>query len=110
MRARNIVGGFIAKMKIVAIVQARVGSARLPGKMLKKIKDESLLEHVIERLKKSKCLSSIIVATSSSKENDAIKKMCDKNKIRCFRGPENNVLKRYYECALEENEIGRAHV
>ena len=60
--------------KIVLIIQARMGSARLPGKMLKKISDVSLIEWVIRRVKKSKKVKKIILATTKNKKDNILKK------------------------------------
>jgi len=86
---------------IVAIIQARMGSTRLPGKVLKEVNGKSLLMYQIERVKISKLLDKIVVATSMSSKDDLISDFCKRNNIDCFRGSENNVLSRYYECAKE---------
>jgi spore coat polysaccharide biosynthesis protein SpsF len=77
------------------IVQARCGSTRLPGKVLKNICGKSVLEHIIERLQYSKLINKIIVATSTNIENNAIEKLCNKLNISCFRGSEDDVLERF---------------
>ncbi len=89
--------------KIVAIVQARMGSTRLPGKVLKNIQGKSLLEILIERIRISKFLSEIVVATTLNQADDAIVNHCIEKGIKVFRGMENDVLNRYYECAKEYN-------
>ena len=89
--------------KIIAIVQARVGSTRLPSKVMKKIKGKSLLWHIIKRLQSVNKIKEVIVATSNLKENDIIDNFCKKNNIYCFRGSETNVLKRFYESAKIKN-------
>lgn len=86
-------------MKIAAIIQARMGSTRLPGKIMKKIKGKSLLEHQIERVKKAKNINQIIIATSIKESEQPIIDLCDKLNISCFRGSEKDVLERYYETA-----------
>lgn len=86
---------------IVAIIQARMGSTRLPGKVMLKVLDKELLYYQIERLKLCKCIAKIIIATSTSKKDYLIEQFCQKNLISYFRGSENNVLSRYYECALK---------
>lgn len=90
-------------MKIGIIIQARMGSSRLPAKVLKKIGDKNLLEHILYRLSFLKHDGEIIIATSSLKKDNDIKEFCDKNNIKCFRGSEQNVLERYYFCAKENN-------
>lgn len=84
---------------ILAIVQARMGSSRLPGKVLYKYKKNTFLEILINRLRKSKLLDEIIIATSYHKNNDVICNLCKSKKIKFFRGAEKDVLSRYYKCA-----------
>lgn len=83
------------------IVQARMGSSRLPGKILKDFEGKTLLEHIIGRLKRMKSEACIIIATSESKKDDEVELFCKTKQVRCFRGDELNVLKRYYNCAIE---------
>jgi len=84
---------------IVGIVQARMGSERFPGKMLEKISDLSLIEWVIKRVKKSKKIKKIILATTSNKNDDVLKKIATINKVSIFRGKSKDVLNRFYEAA-----------
>lgn len=81
----------------VAIIQARMNSKRLPGKVLKKIMYKTVLEHVIERVSFSKKLDLIIVATGNPYTNKKIIKLCNKYGILVYSGEDNNVLKRYYD-------------
>lgn len=89
--------------KIAAIVQARMGSTRLPGKTLKWIADRTVLGHVITRLKNSQCLEQIIIATSDAEADDRIEAECKKYEVPCFRGSQENVLSRYYHAAKAYN-------
>ena len=82
-----------------AIIQARTGSTRLPGKMIKKLGNEKVVEWVIKRLKKSKKLHQIILATSTCYEDKKLIEIAKKNEISFFTGSEKNVLKRYYDAA-----------
>ena len=85
---------------IGCIIQARMGSTRLPGKVMKLLDDEHpLLFYVINQLKYSKLIDKIIIATTNLKEDDVIKNFCKSQKIECFRGEENDVLDRHYQCA-----------
>lgn len=84
---------------IIAIIQARMGSTRLPGKVLMQIDGKPMLEYQIERVKKAKLIDTIVVATSVLRQDDPIGDICNKIGIDCFRGSENDVLSRYYECA-----------
>lgn len=86
-------------MNIVAIVQARLGSTRLPGKVLFNLEGKPILWHVVNRLKASEMLNRIVIATSNEIEDDKIEKFCIENNIDCFRGSENDVLDRYYQTA-----------
>jgi len=81
------------------IIQARMGSSRLPGKILKPIGSKSLLGHIIYRLGYLKSKADIIVATSINPVDDAVINFCNDQKIAYYRGSEDNVLSRYYECA-----------
>jgi spore coat polysaccharide biosynthesis protein SpsF len=82
------------KDSLLFIIQARTGSVRLRNKIFKKVQGLSLLYLLLLRIKKSKYSKNIVIATSSLKRDDKIQKFCIKNKISCFRGPEENVLKR----------------
>lgn len=86
-------------MKIVAIVQARMGSARLPGKVLKPINGKPMIELLLSRLSRSKELDKIVVSTSYKNENDKLCSFISSLGYECIRGSENNVLKRYYKTA-----------
>lgn len=90
-------------MKIVAIIQARMGSERLPGKVLKKVLNKPLLEYQIERVKRAKYINEIVVATTLSKIDEPIIKLCKKLSVSYYRGSERNVLSRYYKAAKEHN-------
>jgi len=88
---------------IVAIVQARMGSSRLPGKVLMDIDEMPLLEIMLSRVEKSRLLKKIIIATSNLPKDNPIEQFCINNDYHCFRGSENDVLSRYYESAKEYN-------
>ena len=93
-------------MKIGAIIQARTASTRLPGKVLKELPYNSgitCLEQVIRRVKKSKKLNDIIIATTKEKEDNEIIDIAKKEDIKYFRGSKENVLSRYYFAAKENN-------
>ena len=86
---------------IIVIIQARMGSTRLPGKVLKEVNGKPLLSYQLERVEKSKLVNKIVIATSDLPRDDAIVSFCETYGIDCFRGSEHNVLSRYYECAKE---------
>jgi spore coat polysaccharide biosynthesis protein SpsF len=85
--------------KIVAIIQARMGSSRLPGKVLMDICGEPMLAWVIKRAAKATLIKQIIVATTNEVSDDAIEEFCQLNHIICFRGSSADVLDRYYQTA-----------
>ena len=87
--------------KVVCIVQARMGSTRLYGKVMKDLFGETVLSHVIERVKQSKKIDEIVVATSILKQDKVITKEADKCGVKFFRGSEDDVLSRYYYAAKE---------
>ena len=81
-------------MKIVASIEARMGSSRLPGKVLKNFGDETTLSLLVKRLQKSKYLNDIVIATTSVLKDDLICNWCIENNISFFRGSEDDVLDR----------------
>jgi spore coat polysaccharide biosynthesis protein SpsF len=87
------------RKKIAAIIQARIGSTRLPGKVLIPILGKPMLWYIINRLKHSKLIDTIVIATTTDKKDMAIVKFCRQNRIHCYRGDENDVLARYYQAA-----------
>jgi spore coat polysaccharide biosynthesis protein SpsF len=90
-------------MKTVIIVQARMTSTRLPGKVLKKVLDKPLLEYQIERLKRVKFADEIVIATTINSTDLPIIELCDRLSIPYFRGSEEDVLARYYQAAKEHH-------
>ena len=90
-------------MTITAIIQARIGSFRLPGKVLKKINREPMLYHVIKQTKNARLIDEIIIATTNLKEDNKIVNYCKSKKIKCFRGSSKDLLDRYYKCAKKFN-------
>lgn len=86
-------------MRFLAIIQARCGSTRLKNKVLLPLNGKPSLQHVIERVQKSRYIDDIIVATSIAKNNIPIIKLCAELGIRVFIGSENDVLDRYYQAA-----------
>ncbi|REL30271.1 cytidylyltransferase domain-containing protein [Thalassotalea euphylliae] len=88
-------------MKVVAILQARMSSSRLPGKVLKPILGEPMLAHQLKRIARSSKIDTIVVATSTENEDEPIASLCQQLDIACFRGSLDNVLDRFY-CAATE--------
>ncbi|MDH7472937.1 MAG: glycosyltransferase family protein [Anaerolineae bacterium] len=88
-------------MKVVAIIQARTGSTRLPAKVLLDISGASMLERVVTRTQRAKRLDGVVVATTVQPADDAIMEICADHGWSCFRGSEEDVLDRYYRAAIE---------
>lgn len=88
-------------MKVGAIIQARMGSTRLSGKVMKKIQGKTVLEHVIERVSQSETIDEIIIATTIDKRDDIIVNEVLKLGVKLYRGSEEDVLSRYYYAANE---------
>ena len=86
-------------MKVLGIIQARMGSSRFPGKVMLKLNKITVLEHIISFLTNSKFLDKIIVATTNLPEDDILYDQTQKIGIESFRGSSENVLERYYKCA-----------
>ena len=100
------------KRRTVIIVQARMVSTRLPGKILKKVMGRPLLEYQIERLKKIKEVNDIVIATTTNQSDDPVVKLCRELNCTYFRGSEDDVLLRYYKTAIEFSAkyiVSRAH-
>jgi spore coat polysaccharide biosynthesis protein SpsF len=91
------------KRKVVIVIQARMQSTRLPGKVLKKVLDKPLLFYLIERLRSVANADRIVVATTQSKADDAIASYCKRNDIIFYRGDEKDVLGRYCEAAKKNH-------
>lgn len=89
-------------MNIICIIQARMGSSRLPGKVMKDLKGKTVLNHVVDRVKRSKILDKVIVATTKSICDEEIVNECKKIGVNYYRGSEEDVLSRYYEVAYRE--------
>jgi spore coat polysaccharide biosynthesis protein SpsF len=87
----------------IAIIQARMGSTRLPGKVLMDIMGKPVLWHIVNRLKRSQRIDKIIVATGAGSSDDVIESFCDANSLNIFRGSESDVLERFYNAALHFN-------
>ena len=89
-------------MKIVAIIQARMSSSRLPGKVLKEICGKSVLAHVVRRVQLCSLLDQVVVATTIGEEDNVIVQEAENLNVTSFRGSRDNVLSRYYHAAKEQ--------
>jgi spore coat polysaccharide biosynthesis protein SpsF len=89
--------------EIVAIIQGRMGSSRLPGKVLLDITGKPMLQHVIERTSRARAIDAVIVATSSDPADDPIADFCAGLGVPCTRGSLHDVLDRYYQSARAQH-------
>ncbi|MEW6380741.1 MAG: glycosyltransferase family protein [bacterium] len=90
-------------MKTIAVIQARMGSTRLPGKVLQEILGRPMLWYIVERLGSIREIARVMVATSDREADDRIASFCQSVGIACFRGSEADVLDRFYQAAKEEH-------
>lgn len=84
---------------VTAFIQARMGSSRLPGKVLKEINGIPVILHIVMRLKQSRYIDNIVLLTSFNKENDELVELAKRHKIDVFRGSEENVLERFQQAS-----------
>ncbi|GAA0029535.1 glycosyltransferase family protein [Bradyrhizobium ottawaense] len=84
---------------ILAILQARMSSTRLPGKVLKSILGRPMLAWQIERILRSKTIDKLVVATSQESSDDAIESLCEASRVACYRGALHDVLARFHDAA-----------
>lgn len=90
----------LPKLHIVAIVQARMSSTRLPGKTMLDVLGKPLLYRQLERMEKAQFIDKIVVATSTQSDDDAIAEFCLKHGYSCFRGSLDDLLDRHYQAAV----------
>ncbi len=93
----------IAGKRVVAVIQARMSSSRLPGKVLMPLAGQPLLMFMIDRIKRAQHVDAIIVATSTDQSDDPLAEMLDSQNIICWRGSLNNVLTRFHDAAKSQN-------
>ncbi len=86
-------------MRIVCIIQARLGSTRLPAKVLRLIQNRPMLSYMIERVRQVKQLHGFLIATTKNESDNPIVAFCEAQGVPVFRGDENDVLDRYYQAA-----------
>jgi spore coat polysaccharide biosynthesis protein SpsF len=105
MRGNNTHG----RREVIVILQSRMGSTRLPGKMMMAIDGKPVIFHVLKQLQYSKAVTELIVATSIAPENDVLVEYVKSLGIKAYRGSENDVLSRYADIAskegLEDNDL-----
>jgi spore coat polysaccharide biosynthesis protein SpsF len=101
-----LIGFFLKKIMVTAIVAARMGSGRFPGKVLEIINGKPIIQHVVDFLNKIKSdqfLDDIIIATPNTIENEKLWNYLKSNNIKFFKGSNDDVLDRYYQCAKSNN-------
>ena len=86
---------------IIGIIQARMGSNRLPGKVMLDVSGKPMLWHVINRVRHSKNIDNIVIATTNLTEDKQIVQLADEVGVYCYAGSQNDVLDRYYQAALK---------
>ncbi len=89
-------------MRIVVIIQARMGSTRLPGKVMKDLRGQTVLARVVARVRRAREVGEVVIATTHRPEDDVIVEECRRLAVRVFRGEVNDVLDRYYQAAKQE--------
>jgi len=89
------------KQNKVAIIQARMSSSRLPGKVLQDISGQPMLQHVIERTKRAALVDQVVLATTTDPSDDILEQYCDTHEVPCYRGSLADVLDRYYQAAAQ---------
>jgi spore coat polysaccharide biosynthesis protein SpsF len=86
-------------MKTLIVIQARMGSSRLPGKILMPLGSSSVLGYVVTRCRQVATIADVVVATSRSELDDEVEQWCALHEVSCYRGSENDVLSRYIEAS-----------
>ena len=84
-------------MKVIASVQVRMGSERLPGKVMRPLSGKPALWYLANRLRRCKTIDDIVISTPLSRDNDVVADFCDTEEINCYRGSEDDVLMRLLE-------------
>jgi spore coat polysaccharide biosynthesis protein SpsF len=87
------------KKKVVLIIQARMGSIRLPGKSMMKLAGNPLVGRILERVKRVKKIDAIVLATSNQVKDDVLVDLANEYGVSCFRGSETDLVDRYYKAA-----------
>ena len=87
-------------MRVVAVIQARVGSTRLPGKVLLDLAGDAILARCVNRTRRAQTLDEVVIATTAKPADDAIVDLCAERGWPCFRGSEEDLLDRYYQAAV----------
>lgn len=89
----------------LCIIQARMGSTRLPGKVLRDVNNKPILQSVVDRLRPASSIDTIVVATTTNPEDDVLSAFCKDHHIACYRGSDWDVLDRFYQCSQEHGLV-----
>lgn len=95
----------VSSERVVAIVQARLGSVRLPGKVLSPVLGKPVLAHLVERLSRADSIDEVVLAIPDTAANNELAVLADELRIGCFRGDEDDVLLRYSDRPISSGEI-----
>jgi spore coat polysaccharide biosynthesis protein SpsF len=87
----------------LAIIQARMSSSRLPGKVMLDIAGQPMLQHVIRRAKRASLVDQVLVATTTDPSDDVVERLCLQQELACYRGNLTDVLDRFYQAALQQH-------
>ena len=87
----------------LAIIQARMSSSRLPGKVVIDIAGKPILQHMLDRVQRAKMLDGVVLATTTDPSDDILVQFCQRQSIPCYRGSLHDVLDRYYQAATQFN-------
>ena len=93
----------MANNRVVLIIQARMGSTRLPGKSIMDLAGETLIGRILERVKRCKSFNEIVLAIPDTKEDDILQNIGESHNVEVFRGSEDNLLERFYFSAIKYN-------
>jgi spore coat polysaccharide biosynthesis protein SpsF len=88
-------------VKTLIVIQARINSSRLPGKVMKPVAGAPVLQRMIERVQAARSASALVVATTSHAADDPIRDLCRRMNVDCYRGHPTDLLDRHYRCAIE---------
>lgn len=91
------------RKRVVAVVQCRMGSKRLPGKVMSDISGRPMLWYITDRLRHSKLIDEVVVATSTRDENLPIVRFCEDNGMTCYVGKEEDLVDRFYQTAIKHS-------
>jgi spore coat polysaccharide biosynthesis protein SpsF len=86
-------------MQIITIIQARMGSTRLPGKVMLDLCGQTVLARVVQRVRRSRLAGDVVIATTTKSSDDVLVEECGRLAVKVFRGSESDVLDRYYNAA-----------